>query len=317
MVIMTERQKKKKKEEEDRRIKEAKQAQTEATPFMQARREGEAKRLAMEGQRAEIQKIQHGLPTTEQQQEQEAFTEQQLAQPIPRAENIPIRESEGVQVGGLLSKAIPTLNLILGSSLGQAMTAKGILEDNPEDLVKLTTKMNEMGLAPEQITNDPNLQMMLKLELNEKDLEMIKSGEVSVSKLSQLVETIPFIGKKTTVFADELTITAGTKVSNVLGELKDIEGDMRTWRMFAQRNPQRADQYLDLTKEAEQRIYKLETKLKLLILQSPTLQANPEEVDTIISVIDGIKTRIRDNKDTLESASFLGTQIPIDQNEYS
>ena len=130
--------------------------------------------------------------------------------PIPRGEDITgqtanvFTELLAGQADNLIGSSdrgrIPGISgLLIEGNLGQAFAGISFL-DNLESnealqaqVLGLTDYMNDLGLQPEQVSNDPYTQAFLRMKLNENDLKMIKEGKADVSALAASLEAIPIL----------------------------------------------------------------------------------------------------------------------------
>ena len=65
-----------------------------------------------------------------------------------------------------------------------------------------------------------------------------------------------------------------------------MDDSLETDFQLAQKNPFLINSYLSDLDEAEQTALELQSRMKLLFLQSPELQSNPDNVDTLTREID-------------------------------
>ena len=232
-------------------------------------------------------------------------------QPISQARKIAdtsVGAFEGIDVG----RGDPVTQAIANTAFGQALAGKLGLDlttqkGQDDNLLKLTKRMQDDGLRPEQISADPTVQMLLKLELSELDLKLFKDGQAEVSVIAQLIEGIPFIGKigGTTVGASIAPTTALAKVTDLDQKITVLGNTIRDYRMAAARNPTRKDQYLGLIEQNEVLMRNAESRIKLLIIQSPVLQNSPERVEVIQSNIQRNLNRISDADLAIRSGETL------------
>lgn len=228
---------------------------------------------------------------------QALLREQEQAE-FQRGRDIPLGAFEGLDSNTANKFLVQGL---INSPFGQALLSReGLDTADLKQLKKMTDRMIEQGLTPEQVTADPFLQSMLRLELNETDLKILKQGDADVSAFSQFVEGIPFIGSLARKYAGEMIPTASRRSDNILAEITDIESSTTKWREATSRNPQQVPRVKVMTQEALDRLLELEAINKMLIIQSPILQSNPEEVNTILSKIDSVKVNLQNRIQELE-----------------
>lgn len=251
------------------------------------------------------------LTPEQNQQEQNEMTAEILGpEPIPKA-----RELESTNVGAFQDvdlNSYKTIELIGNNPLGQAIIGKISFDqlkeaDNLDEVLKLTDYMRDNGLTPKQVSNDPYIQSLLKLELNKLDIELLKSGEVEVGALSQLVEGIPFVNQGARKFGGSAIIPTvpSQRIDDLDQKITVMGNTIRDYRMAAARNPTRADQYLDMIDRSEREIRNAESRIKLLIIQSPILQNSPEEVEVIQENINRNLNRIGDAKLAIQTGETL------------
>jgi len=229
--------------------------------------------------------------------EQEKSTERPTPEPLAAARNIPTQIGDlGSPKTGIIGKLENTARgQIEATGFGQAMISKSVLENaDTEQLSRFTKKMKETGQTPEQISSDPFIQSLLKLGINDLDSQVLASGEVKVSLLTQTVEGIPFVGRLTKYTG--AFNTPGKRVDTILSQISELENQLGDDAAFAKRNPLRANDYLKQVDNTEQEILRLESKIKLLSIQSPELQSNPEEIQKIQAKITRIKQRVLDSR---------------------
>ena len=142
-------------------------------------------------------------------------------------------------------------------------------------------------LEPEEIS---------MLGLNDLDIEMINQGKFKVSRLSQTLESInigrkklPFIGIS---IASLVSDTPSEKVDDLIKTIQSNVDLSNQYLVAAQANPFAKAQYLSLVEDINQKILELESRIKLLTIQSPELRANPDKVDIITNTISSAKTTL-------------------------
>jgi hypothetical protein len=221
---------------------------------------------------------------------------------IPQAENIPIQTSkrdEGIM--GYINPATAGLSALENSGLGQAIQVSGQLKQNPETLKSLsnyTAMMKKTGLTPEQVSPDPVMQRLLNLQLNEMDVQNLEAGNAQVSTLGQLIEGLPVLGR---VNARYLGIgnTPSAQVQTMMTTMGDLQKSIDDASANAAANPSMTNAYINQVKEAESKVLQLESKIKLMTIQSPDLQSDPEQVISIMTKISNMKESILASKNKL------------------
>lgn len=124
------------------------------------------------------------------------------------------------------------------------------------------------------------------------DMEVIRAGEADISKTAQLVEGIPFLPSQVKQFV--------ALFGSPSKEVKEIESNMATtqekvvlWSDLAKNNPLAAGRYVQLINKAEEEMIRMQSRIKIMSIQSPIIQSNPEQI------ID-IQTRITQNLDIVQ-----------------
>ena len=158
-------------------------------------------------------------------------------------------------------------------------------------------------LLQKAIRGELTPQEMQMLGINEFDLAVLRSGEAEVSHFGQMVEGIPIIGKKrfgALGFKFSLSDLAGTtpseKVQDLLDEIKkqgtlasDYVGLMTT-------DPINAQYYREQIIQIEQNILTYESRIKLLSIQSPSIQGSPDNVIAVQTAIQGSLNSLKTSK---------------------
>lgn len=145
-----------------------------------------------------------------------------------------------------------------------------------------------------------------KYNLNELDFEIIKSGKAQVNSLSQWSEGIPLVGKLrfrgvgfSLGVSDLVGASPTKKADDFMDNLDSLKGNIDTWADGALANPSLAASYSGLIKDAEQEVLILESKIKLMTIQSGVLQSEPERVNDIEARITDIKSKIQIKRNSL------------------
>ena len=232
--------------------------------------------------------------------------EETLAEvPIPRAEDISAQTSDIfgetlrdkgdniLPIGKEGQGRVPLLSAAVESNLGKAMTGVAFTQKLKEDealakqLLDLTNYMIANGLTPEQVSEDPFVQSALRLNLNENDLKVLKDGKAEVTKFAVTIEGLPVTSQLTKWTGGALTPTSAfKKIKDLDALVVKLTSKMDNWSEAISKNPQLADQYGDLIDDAEQEVINAQSRIKLLIIQSPILQNSPEEVENIQENLD-------------------------------
>lgn len=234
-----------------------------------------------------------------------AISPQAVSQ-IKEAQEQPLAEAVNIPVGDTVEA--PTGRLALGgSSLEQAQEVSRTLETvDKKKLRKLSTKSRELNLSPEEVTDDRIMQNALKLELSDLELEVLESGEASVNKIGQIVEAIPLVGKLGRKWGVQLATQPASKVDEIGTTLDTLSSSVEDNVEFAKANPRKLPQYLDTINKGEEKVLRLEAKMKLIALQSPELQGNPEGLLEIQTKIQDTKRKIDLAQLELETIRLLG-----------
>ncbi len=207
--------------------------------------------------------------------------------------------------------------LMAGTPLGQAFSGKHALDElkkggRADNLLEMTDFMLENGLRPDQVSDDPHIQMVLSLELNEHDIKILRSGKADISKVAQAVEGITFTRYGAKLLGKSLTpTTAEEKIVDLELTIVQIGNSIRDWRMAAARTPTKKPDYLEMVEDAEQEIRDAESKIKLLTIQSPVLQNAPEKVQTTQAVIDRQLNRLGDARNAMIFGETLEQAIAV------
>lgn len=225
-------------------------------------------------------------------------------QELPGARDIPVTNlnlSETQKGPGVE----PPLNLLEKSSLAQAMATQQLLQgEDINKIVELTNKSRQLGLTPEQASADPIVQGLLNLQLSELDAKVLSDGQAKVTTFQQSVESIPVVGSLASKYIRGLQTPSG-RVDTVIKEIEVIDQSISEWASAASSNPSRAGDYLKLIQDTEQEFLYMESKIKLLTIQSPELQSDPEEISRIKRKIERTKLKIVDSTNKIQLTGGL------------
>jgi len=236
----------------------------------------------------------------EEEKKQLAQAAQTPQETLPTTEILPVQEKNISDFGKTpVDKA--SFGLLGKFGAGKALISSGELRGLSSEQIKMytdyTKMMNETGLTPEEITTNPLMRDILKLQLNDIDMQVLLSGEVKIGVFGQLIESIPLMGKLGRyVSIGELP---EEKVDAMISTIDELENQIADDASFAVSNPMMAGSYIKQIKEIEKKILVLESKVKLTTMQSPILQGNPERVNEIMEKMTGIKTDIHQTKTNL------------------
>ena len=157
---------------------------------------------------------------------------------------------------------------------------------------KLLDKIAKGEGTPEEIA---------MLGLTPLDLEILQSGQANINRLGQFAEGIGILGRIKTPggvgvprigVSDFIGITPSKKVDMLLKDLRDLDGNLETDSQKAQLNPFLLNGYISDVKEAEQTALELQSRIKLLYIQSPSLQSDPDNIDRVMAEIDDALDKI-------------------------
>lgn len=146
-------------------------------------------------------------------------------------------------------------------------------------------------------------QEVARFGLTELDIETIKSGEAFVNELAAATEGLPILGKRIPFLGVSIASLVGTTPSEKVEEqvklISATNANINQWSELAKTNPMQASQYINLIKKAEQEVLRYESKIQILTLQSPELQANPEQINLMKTEINLAKGNIQDKRNEL------------------
>lgn len=149
-----------------------------------------------------------------------------------------------------------------------------------------------------------NMGAAAALGLNAMDIQTLQSGKAEINAFSQFVEAIPIVGKLRirgagiSIGVSDFTGKSPTgKVDELLKLMKQNVDNASDYATIGAGNPALADFYKDDIKEIEQTILALESQIKLLSIQSPAIQSEPENADLLMG-------EIQNHKNTLTTAKL-------------
>lgn len=222
---------------------------------------------------------------------------------IPRAEDItpqsshPFGEVLGDKAENIIGSSdqgrIPGISGLIESNLGEAFAGVSFVQGLKGDeklqnqIIGLTDYMLENQLTPEEVSQDPYVQAILRLKLNENDIKVLKEGKADVGAVAAAIEGLPISSQLTKWTGGALTPTSAyNKINDLNTKVEKLTSKMDNWSEAISKNPKLADQYDDLISEAEQELVDAQSRIKLMIIQSPILQNAPEEVEIIQENLD-------------------------------
>lgn len=196
---------------------------------------------------------------------QAPITTEQLIPQCPTTAEIP-KVAEAIPTGGILPE------------LGGAISATGLF--------------NKIKTGQELTTEEES--QIEQLSLTQPDFDLIKRGDANIKVLSQLIEGLPIFGKLrwrgpgiSISIADLAGTSPGTKVSRLMKLIETTGGNMQEEIIKFQTT---GDPFwLSSALEKQDKFLELERTLKLIAIQSPEVQGNPELMDEINQKIAAIK----------------------------
>ena len=142
------------------------------------------------------------------------------------------------------------------------------------------------------------------LGLNELDVQTLQQGKAEINAFSQFIEAIPLVGKlrvRGPGFSIGISDITGKSPSGKIDDLlRLMQSNINNAVDYANtgiNNPALADFYTDEIKEIEQEVLLLESRIKLLSIQSPSVQSEPENSDLLMA-------QIQNHKNTLTAAKL-------------
>lgn len=247
-------------------------------------------------------------PALEQKKERERLDikDKALAEvDVPRAENISETTSN---IAGEAGENV--FGVVTGTSAASAGDLVLIeLKRNKElqqRILGLTNYMIENGLTPEMVTDDPLEQSLLRLKLNENDIKVLNKGKADVSDLAQVIEGLPIFTQITKVTGGAVTPTSAfAKITDLNTKVEKLTSQMDNWSEAITKNPQLATQYESLINEAVQTVIDAQSRIKLMVIQSPILQNAPEEVEVMQVNLDKALTKSIKLQSTVIQTRFM------------
>jgi hypothetical protein len=221
--------------------------------------------------------INKGVPT----QVEQVATAQQAVQE-PNNINIPIREEQEFGTQG-------RQGVLNAPGIRQLDVESQAIED-----AKLIKKIRNG-----QATNLEIKQAITEFSLTEIDLAVIRAGEAQVSKLSQRVDSLTSLLPGRAKKYVPLFQTPSKEALEVQDNLKTTKESITLYSDLIKQNPQSASQYGALIKQAERDALRMQSTIKLMTIQSPALQANPEQIISIETEIDNLNLEITKTKTEL------------------
>lgn len=178
--------------------------------------------------------------------------------------DIPTISKEGIRIGG---DENPYLN---------AISVQGLLNDK-------NIKSQLQGLSYEDFKNlqsdDPMINSIKPLIENEYDYDVLVSGGAKISAFGEIVESIPGVGSLARKYFGNFVRTPSSKVDKVYTEMEEA---IQTAESYAEQSNQgniNKSVAIEKINQLNRDINLLQSKLKLISMQSPDLQTNPEEIN--------------------------------------
>ena len=142
------------------------------------------------------------------------------------------------------------------------------------------------------------------LGLNELDVQTLQQGKAEINAFSQFIEAIPLVGKLRTPralgfsigIADITGKSPSGKIDDLLRLMQSNVNNAVDYANTGINNPALADFYTDEIKEIEQEVLLLESRIKLLSIQSPSVQSEPENSDLLMAQIQNHKNTLTISK---------------------
>lgn len=150
------------------------------------------------------------------------------------------------------------------------------------DPSKIKDMTYEDFLMHPDVVNNP---LFTEVIQNEIDLEVFKTGEALATDFGTFIEAIPGIGGAARKWAGSLITTPSSQIDDInteIGTQMAYARNIREWVGMKTVTPEYAREEFD---RLESRMRFLESKLKILMMQSAELRSSPEEIQAIQSTI--------------------------------
>ena len=207
--------------------------------------------------------------------------------------------------GGATGAARPLKDVIAESRAAETtfqQAQAGKIPFNPLRIQGIEGTLGRILGAADQIAVSSALERAVKGELSSEeaaalgltplDLQVLASGQAEVNDFAQIAEGFKLLGKirfKTTGFsmgiADFLGKSPNTKVDELIRKIKKAEEAASKAGENSLVNPMATDQYRSQVIQIEQDMLILESRIKLIAMQSPAIQSNPDNLDEITTEI--------------------------------
>jgi len=233
--------------------------------------------------------------------------------------------TQQLQTAGAFEQTTPTEVSLqppptLGSSIpviGPATTAIQAAIGNSLKFLKGPKAETGETAFPIPETPETNREEALRI-IRKKSFEKgISAGEV----FGTFVESIPIAGKFAAQYASGLLETPSSNAQDVLGEINKIKEAASTGQEKVRNGLEDPDYGLDRARQMEENIAELEGRIKLLVITSPVLRANTDNVNLIQEQILEAKEKVNRYKTASSfglTAQLTGTGriIPTDEQIY-
>ena len=136
---------------------------------------------------------------------------------------------------------------------------------------------------------------MANFGLNDLDIAVLRNGEANVGGLRTAVDVLAkYLPRDFKKFAPG-TVAAKAEAQQDL--IKKLKINILQYKTNAVANPRAAGIYFEKVKAAEKELLRAESVNKLLTIQSPALQANPDEIDIAMAEIELAKLEVQSARD--------------------
>jgi len=160
-----------------------------------------------------------------------------------------------------------------------------------------------------------------EIALNEIRMKSFKKGISASEAFGSFIEFFPGIGGLASKYAGGLIEAPSSNANEVIGEINKIKEAASTGQEKVRNGLESPDYGLDRARKMEEDVSKLEGRIKLLIITSPILRANNDEVNKIQEEILEAKEKISRYRTAATygfTAELTGTgrTIPTDELMY-
>ena len=176
----------------------------------------------------------------------------------------------------LLEKSIP----FFGRSLAALATTRNIAEltgGSAEGLGFGGVSEGEAQQAFPALDNATARELLL----NQIRQESFKKGISLHESIGSLTESIPVVGSLVSKYASDLIEDPSGNAANVIGEINKVKEAASTGQEKVRNGLENPEYGLTRARQMEEEIARLEGRMKLLVLSSPILRANSDQVNLI------------------------------------